>query len=71
MAMASGHIHMQAKFSNKLVNHTVETKLIHTNTKTHHIYLIKRHNTPIKQKNKDAVISTVTILVISIPLVRK
>ena len=45
--MASDHIYVQTKFSNKLVNQIVDTELIHTNTETHHIYHIKRHNTPI------------------------
>ena len=51
--MVSGHIHMQTKFSNKLVNHTVETELIHINTETHHVYFIKSDNTLIKNKNKN------------------
>ena len=37
--MASDHLHVRTKFSNKSINHTVETGLIHTNTKTHHICL--------------------------------
>ena len=37
--MASDHIHVRTKFSNKSINHTVETDLIHTNTETHHICL--------------------------------
>ena len=37
--MTNGHIYVQTKFSNKLVNHVVETELIHTNIETHHIYL--------------------------------
>ena len=37
--MASDHIHVRIKFSNKSINHTVETSFIHTNTKTHHICL--------------------------------
>jgi hypothetical protein len=45
--MASGHINVQTKFSNKLINHTVKIKLIHINTETYHIYLIKSQNTPI------------------------
>ena len=45
--MVSGHTNVQTKFSNKLVNHTVETELIHINTETYHIYLIKSLNTPI------------------------
>ena len=47
--MANGHIHVQTKFSNKSINYTVGTDFIHTNTETIHIYLIKRHNTPIKK----------------------
>ena len=37
--MASDHIHVRTKFSNKSINHTMETGLIHMNTETHHIYL--------------------------------
>ena len=37
--IASDHIHVRTKFSNKLINHTVETSLIHTNTETNHICL--------------------------------
>ena len=37
--IASDHIYVQTKFSNKSINHTVKTKLIHTNTETHHICL--------------------------------
>ena len=37
--MTSDHIHVQTKFPNKSINHTVETSLIHTNTETHHICL--------------------------------
>jgi hypothetical protein len=48
--MPSGHIHVQTKFLNKLVNHTVKTELIDTSTETHHIYLIKSQNTSIKKK---------------------
>ena len=44
--MTSGHIHVRTKFSNKSINHTVETGLIHTNTETHHIYLIKSTTLP-------------------------
>ena len=35
--MASDHIHVRTKFSNKSINHIVETGLIHT--ETHHICL--------------------------------
>ena len=48
--MPSGHIHVQTKFLNKLINHTVKTELIDTSTETHHIYLIKSQNTSIKKK---------------------
>ena len=41
---------MHTKFLNKSINHIVETDFIHTNSETRHIYLIKRHNTPIKNK---------------------
>jgi hypothetical protein len=37
--MASNHIHVRTKFSNKSIDHTVETSFIHTNTETHHICL--------------------------------
>ena len=37
--MTSGHIHVRTKFSNKSINHTVETGLIYMNTETHHICL--------------------------------
>ena len=37
--MSSDHIHVQTKFSNKSINRTVETGLIHTNTEIHHICL--------------------------------
>ena len=37
--MASDHIYVRTKFSNKSINHTVETGLIHTNTETHYICL--------------------------------
>ena len=37
--MASDHIHVRTKFSNKSINHIVETGLIHTNTEIHHICL--------------------------------
>ena len=43
---------VETKFSNKSINHIVETDLFHTNTETHLIYFIKRHKTPIKNKNK-------------------
>ena len=55
--MASDHIHVRTKFSNKLINHTVETNLIHTNTETHHICLIyillkAQHSHKKKKKKK-------------------
>ena len=51
--MANDHIHVQTKFSNKSINHTVETGLIHTNTETHHIcltyILLKAQHSPQKK----------------------
>jgi hypothetical protein len=50
--MANGHIHVWTKFSNKSVNHEVETSPIHTNTEAHHVYLNKS-TTLIKKKIKN------------------
>ena len=54
--MASDHIHVRIKFSNKSINHTVETSFIHTNTKTHHIcltyILLKIQHSHNKKKKK-------------------
>ena len=37
----------------QISNHTVETNLIHINIETHHIYLIKMHNTSINNNNNN------------------
>jgi hypothetical protein len=52
--MANDHIHMQTKFSNKSINHTVETGLIYTNTETNHIcltYILLKAQHSHKKKN--------------------
>ena len=54
--MTNDHIHVRIKFSNKSINHTVETGFIHMNTETHNICLIyillkAQHSNKKKKKN--------------------